>query len=105
MGSACAVKPPPPEWLAAYHFASFDDGCDDIKNHHIKVTRIREANDPFEFRGLVGGEKYPLAADAIEQWKNEAGQNKGMLCFSKDWTSPALWAHYSCRHEGLCAGG
>ena len=104
MGSACAVKPPPRDWLAAYHFVSLKDARDDIENGHIKVTLISEANDPFEFEGLTDGEKFPLATSAIKKWKNEANQKIGMLCFSKDWTSPALWAHYSSRHEGICLG-
>lgn len=105
MGSACAVKPPPPGWLAAYHFVSFENALDDIENRHIKVTRISEANDPFEFAGLTGDRMGPSAAnDAIKKWKYEATQKIGILCFSKDWTSPALWAHYSSRHEGICLG-
>jgi hypothetical protein len=104
MGSACAVKPPPQGWLAAYHFASVEHALDDIENGHIKVTRISEANDPFEFEGLTGGEKFPSAKCAIKKWKEEANQETGILCFSKDWTSPALWAHYSSRHEGICLG-
>ena len=104
MGSACAVKPPPPGWLAAYHFVSLESALDDIKNGHIKVARISEANDPFEFAGLTGDKKFPSAKRAIKRWKNEAIQKIGMLCFSKDWTSPALWAHYSSRHKGICRG-
>jgi hypothetical protein len=41
MGSACAVKPPPEGWLAAYNFVSLENALDDIKNGHIKVTDAR----------------------------------------------------------------
>lgn len=105
MGSACAVKPPTKEYLAAYHFTNTDHAEDDIKNEHIKVTRISEANDPFEFEGLsVNTKDNPALGVAIKKWKNDTDKTTGLLCFSKDWRSPALWAHYSYRHTGICLG-
>jgi hypothetical protein len=102
MGSACAVKPPPKEYLAAYHFTNAEHAIDDINNLRIKLTRISEANDPFEFEGL--SMKDDAVRCEIDAWKNEANKNIGLLCFSKDWRSPALWAHYSSRHTGICLG-
>jgi hypothetical protein len=51
MGSACAVKPPPTEYRAAYHFAEYERAISNIEKARIKLTRISEANDPFEFGG------------------------------------------------------
>ena len=28
----------------------------------------------------------------------------GLLCFSRHWYSPALWAHYADNHKGMCLG-
>lgn len=102
MGSACAVKPPPKEYLAAYHFAKVEDALEDINSRHIKLIRISEANDPFEFEGL--STKNDAVRSEIMKWKDETDKTIGLLCFSKDWVSPALWAHYSFRHTGICLG-
>jgi hypothetical protein len=102
MGSACAVKPPPEGYLAAYHFTSAQHAIDDITNLRIKVTRIDDANDPFEFAGLSTMDD--AVRDEITSWKEQASKEIGLLCFSKDWRSPALWAHYSARHCGICLG-
>jgi len=29
---------------------------------------------------------------------------KGLLCFSRHWHNPVLWAHYADSHKGLCLG-
>ena len=102
MGSACAVKPPPNDCIAAYYFTEAQYALDDIKNGHVKVTRISQANDPFEFEGLSATK--PEVGREIRKWKDQADKTIGLLCFSKDWTSPALWAHYASRHTGICLG-
>src|SRR5204863_8712957 len=29
---------------------------------------------------------------------------KGLMCFSRTWTNPVIWAHYADQHRGLCLG-
>jgi hypothetical protein len=101
-GSACAVKPPPREYRAAYHFSEAKYAICNIKNARIKATRISEANDPFEFEGFQVDNG--LFRDAIRKLKDKTDANLSVLCFSKDWRSPALWAHYAERHKGICLG-
>jgi hypothetical protein len=102
MGSACAVRPPPQQYLAVYHFTETEYAIAAITKRRMKLTHIFETNDPFEFEGLstrnVGVRR------EIKEWKDEFNQKFGLLCFSKDWKSPALWAHYSFRHMGICLG-
>ena len=101
-GSACAVKPPPKEYRAVYHFTEAKYAICNIKNTRIKATRISEANDPFEFEGFqVMDEQLRVAPRKL---KEETDANLSVLCFSKDWRSPALWAHYADRHRGICLG-
>jgi len=102
MGSACAVKPPPKEFRPAYHFTEVDHAISNIENARMKVTRILETNDPFELAGLNAA--HPRVRREIEKFKNENDKNLRLLCFSKDWRSPALWAHYANRHMGICLG-
>jgi Protein of unknown function (DUF2971) len=101
-GSACAVKPPPEGYRAAYHFTEAKYAMCNIKNKRIKATRISEANDPFEFEGFQVLSD-PLR-DEIRKLKAETNATLCVLCFSKDWRSPALWAHYANRHKGICLG-
>ena len=101
-GSACAVKPPLKGYRAAYHFSPAKYAICNIKNAQIKATRISEANDPFEFEGFqVLDEPF---RDAIRKQKAETDAILSVLFFSKDWRSPALWAHYAERHKGICLG-
>ena len=46
MASACAVKPLPNGYMAAYHFASALYTIENITFRRMKVTRISDANDP-----------------------------------------------------------
>jgi hypothetical protein len=36
--------------------------------------------------------------------RDEMTRNRGLLCFSRSWTNPLLWAHYSDKHRGMCLG-
>ena len=102
MGSACAVRPPPKEYRAVYHFTEAEHARTDIEQARIKVTRISEANDPFELEGLKAA--VARMRQEIRKLKSENDKKLRLLCFSKDWRSPALWAHYADRHKGICLG-
>jgi hypothetical protein len=52
MGSAAVVSPPPPGILRVYHFTSAEFAKDDIVHRRLKVARISELNDPFEFLAM-----------------------------------------------------
>jgi hypothetical protein len=28
----------------------------------------------------------------------------GVICFTKDWSNPLMWAHYADKHRGVCLG-
>jgi hypothetical protein len=102
MASAGAVKPPPKECRPAYHFIEAEHAIEDIENGRIKVTRVSEANDPFEFEAY--NVNMPHVRSAIRTIKAEMDANLSLLCFSKNWASAALWAHYARKHTGICLG-
>lgn len=102
MASAGAVKPPPKGYRPVYHFTKSKHAIDDIENGFMKVTRISEANDPFEFEGYDVDD--PRVRHEIRKIKAEINSELALLCFSKDWKSPALWAHYASNHKGICLG-
>ena len=65
-------------------------------------ARIDELNDPFEFLGVELSD--PDFRKALISTKREISKSKGILCFSKSWQHPMLWAHYADKHRGICLG-
>lgn len=88
--------------MRVYHFTSQDFGLRAIKEHRLKIGRISELNDPFEFLGwnLRGRQ----TRTTLKQWKTELNAEIGILCFSKEWSNPLLWGHYADKHKGMALG-
>ena len=87
--------------LRLYYFTSERYGLEAISDNRLKIARINELNDPFEFLGLAlnRGDRRVLTS-----LKNDLDNQYGLLCMSKDWTHPLLWSHYADSHRGLCLG-
>ena len=45
-----------------------------------------------------------VARRIVREHKEKLDREKGLLCFSADWTDPALWSHYAAKHTGICLG-
>jgi hypothetical protein len=88
--------------MRVYHFLSKEFGLKDLRERRLKVSRLMDLNDPFEF----------LAANlADHDWrkaslrtKAQLAINRGLICCSKDWHNPVQWAHYADKHRGICLG-
>lgn len=102
MGSAEVVPPPPRGIRRVYHFTSAEFATDDIVHRRLKVARISELNDPFEFLSL--NFRQISERHIIDYFKNDYDKHTGLLCFSQNWTSPVLWSHYADKHRGICFG-
>jgi hypothetical protein len=102
MGSAEVVPPPPRGVRRIYHFTSAEFAKDDIVHGRMKVARISELNDPFEFLSL--NFRQMSERHIIDHFKNDYDKHTGLLCFSQNWTSPVLWSHYADKHRGICLG-
>jgi Protein of unknown function (DUF2971) len=88
--------------MRVYHFVNEIYGLDDIRNRQIKIARINELNDPFEFLCVESSRKE--VRDAFLEVKRTLAGDTGILCFSQDWRNPVQWSHYADRHRGLCLG-
>ncbi len=88
--------------MRVYHFLNAHYGIDDLRNGRLKISRIMELNDPFEFLGVDLSDRQ--FRWALRKTKAELSKTKGLLCFSKTWTNPVLWGHYADRHRGMCLG-
>nr|WP_246297259.1 DUF2971 domain-containing protein [Tardiphaga robiniae] len=40
----------------------------------------------------------------VRENKNKFNEEKGLICFSEDWTDPVLWSHYAAKHTGIALG-
>ena len=88
--------------MRLYHFLNANHGLDNIKRRRLKVARINELNDPFEFAGVNFSDK--STRDAFKRMKNEMNEQRGLLCFSTKWKNPVMWSHYADKHKGICLG-
>ena len=88
--------------MRVYHFVDSIHGLNNLALRRLKVSRINQLNDPFEF----------LAADlldlrhreALHQFKNQLDASVGLVCFSRAWSNPLLWGHYANNHRGIALG-
>lgn len=88
--------------MRLYHFTSEKFGLLAIKDRRLKIARINELNDPFEFLGWDLQESETRAK--LRQWKVDRNAELGILCFSSKWTNPLLWSHYADKHHGMALG-
>ena len=74
----------------------------DISLRRIRISRVRDLNDPFELLAVRADSKE--IRKGLRNWIDEFNRNNGLLCFSKRWNSPVLWSHYASKHRGMCLG-
>ncbi|WP_417705701.1 DUF2971 domain-containing protein [Rheinheimera aquimaris] len=88
--------------MRLYHFLNEHYGLENIRNQRLKIARINDLNDPFEFLGVNFGDK--SIRNAFQKMKNRINEQRGLLCFSTKWSNPVMWSHYANNHKGLCLG-
>lgn len=88
--------------MRAYYFTNAEHGLAALRDRRLKVARIHELNDPFEFLGVDLSD--PEFRTALTTTKRDLSKHNGLLCFSKSWHHPMLWAHYADKHRGFCLG-
>ena len=88
--------------MRVLHFRNAKYGLKSLKERRLKIARIIELNDPFEFLGARLSD--PKLRKAMNETKNELSQTTGPLCFSKTWHNPVQWSHYAEKHKGICMG-
>ena len=88
--------------MRVYHFLNEQYGLEDLRDQRLKLAEIMELNDPFELLCVNLSDKD--MRKAFNKHKRLLSKTYGLLCFSKNWKNPVLWAHYTDKHEGLCLG-
>jgi hypothetical protein len=82
-----------------YYFTTQKHGIEAIKNERLKISRIDELNDPFEFMALALGREN---RHFWRNWKKTMSERFGLICMSQGWHHPLMWSHYADKHQGLC---
>lgn len=88
--------------MRVYHFRNEQYGLKSLEERRLKIARIMELNDPFEFLAAELSDK--RLRQALQETKAELSKAKGILCFSKSWHNPVQWSHYADHHKGICLG-
>ncbi|WP_102796468.1 DUF2971 domain-containing protein [Bowmanella denitrificans] len=88
--------------MRVYHFLNEQYGLEAIANAKLKVGRLSHFNDPFEYFHLET--ENCGTRDILKGRRKRANWDYGIICFSKNCTSPVQWSHYSDSHKGLCLG-
>lgn len=87
--------------MRLYYFTKAEHGLENIHRRRIKIARIKDLNDPYEFIPLMGDR---ALRTRMREKKRLAGAEYGIVCFTTDWTHPMMWSHYADRHRGVCLG-
>ena len=88
--------------MRVYKFLTSEFAMKDIWERRLKIFEISDLNDPFELIPCdLSDPRHLYAALAM---RDQATRNLGLLCFSRSWTNPLLWAHYADKHRGICLG-
>ncbi|MFT6429822.1 MAG: hypothetical protein ACJAXR_001795 [Halopseudomonas sp.] len=85
-----------------YHYIGSKYALTALSEKRLKIARISELNDPFEF--LCVNMRDRTTRGRLVEIKQLLNQQIGIICFSETFRSPVMWAHYGDRHTGLCLG-
>ena len=88
--------------MQVYHFTRPDHALENIRRRRLKISRLNALNDPFEFFGPI----FPTKDErgAMKKTKDQLGENRGLICFSRAWRHPLMWGHYADSCKGVCYG-
>lgn len=88
--------------MKLYYYLPTKYALDNLRNRRLKISRLDELNDPFELVAANRNDKHQRTI--WNNWQKVQIEKWGLVCFSKTWTSPVMWSHYSDKHMGMCLG-
>lgn len=88
--------------MRLYRFFSAEYGLCSIRERRLRIGRIEELNDDFEFVGLALNKRSDRLA--LRNMRKHLNVGNGVLCMSRGWDSPLMWAHYADSHRGMVLG-
>ncbi len=85
--------------MIVYHFTSSEFALRALRDRRLKIARINELNDPFEF--CAAGSTNADTRIRLETFMNQVNEQHGVICFCKNYHDPVLWSHYADGHRGV----
>lgn len=88
--------------MLLYRFLNAKYGLLALRERRLRISRINELNDEFEFIGLALKRK----ADRIElrRVREHVNSHTGIICMSRKWSHPLMWSHYGASYTGMALG-
>ena len=88
--------------MRVYHYLEAKWALDDIRRRRLKLSKIDDMNDPYEWRGVRLDDK--VSRSALAGTGEYLKATNGVVCFSLSWNNILMWSHYGDRHKGICLG-
>ncbi len=90
--------------ILLYRYLDANAALKSIEARRFKVGRVKNFNDPFEWRmgftGIALGKE--TQADACcDHIRDGLDFKFGVICFSDTVAEPVLWSHYADKHRGV----
>jgi hypothetical protein len=87
--------------MKVYKFLNAQYALDAILSGKLKLSKVDELNDPYEFKGV----KFINAVENDNQSIINIIKSKwAFLCVSKNYSNATMWSHYSDSHKGIVLG-
>ncbi len=85
--------------MIVHHFLPAEFALKALRDRRLKIARLDELHDPFEF-DLAD---YPDVNTRIElaAMRNRLNEQYGVICFSRIHHDPVLWSRYADDHRGV----
>jgi len=96
--------PKQPNAILLYRYLDATAALKTIESRSFKVGRLRDFNDPFEWRPGITGiipEGEVVASACMEGFIDDVHKWLGIFCFSDTLTEPVLWSHYADKHRDV----
>lgn len=85
--------------MIVYHFISSEFALKALLDRRLKIARINELNNPFEFCATDFSDIDTQSK--LETFKNQVNERYGVICFCENYHDPVLWSHYADSHRGV----
>ncbi|WP_292995670.1 DUF2971 domain-containing protein [Nitrosomonas sp.] len=85
--------------MIVYHFTPSEFALKALRDRRLKISRINELNDPFEFCAVDFSDSDTRSK--LETFRNQMNARYGVICFSEHYRDPVLWSHYADGHRGV----
>jgi hypothetical protein len=92
--------------ISVYRFLTAEGGLKSIEGNKLRVGRVKELNDPFEWLPGIANqsgtrEEKEFNEWCIERFSKELHDTYGLICFTQNMSDPLFWSHYADSHRGM----